>query len=187
MSRRAVAAVVIGLVLVAVALLVARGGRDATVFPRGGDLPRVTPAPTPGDGGGPRGPPGPPLRQRAIERFQADLKARCENAGPVARISASPAGRDERQDDMADEIAYLEALLDELKGIKPPTDRLRGLLDRDRDRVRAQIRLDERIAGAGDDHSVRVGTDQNQLNRDARNAIVSEGEFDACLRALDPR
>jgi hypothetical protein len=127
-----------------------------------------------------------------VRQFRRAVRERCTSAGKAALISASTADKNDRRTQMNKEIRYLDALDKALGEVtsgprKRGTGELRAQLKQYRRRLRAQIALDRRIAGAEDSYSVRVGMRQNEKNRDARNAIVTEAKFDTCLRARAPR
>jgi hypothetical protein len=155
----------------------------------------ATPTPPASGGGGGGGAPEPmpsTTLQEGAKRFRTAVEKRCQTAGEAVRVSASTAASDARKKQMTAEIEYLEALDAALEPVakRPPKGAprtLRKQLDDYRARVRAQIALDKRIAAAEDGYSVRVGMNQNEKNRKARNDIVRLADFDDCLHARRPR
>lgn len=148
----------------------------------------AAPAPSPPSvgGGAPAPSPGP---QRAVRQFRRGVNERCEDAGTVARVSAS-AGLDDRRQEMERELRGLDRLKEALADVEAPTRKLTKLMGRYLRRLDAQILLDRRIARAakaGDSHSVEIGMSQNEYNREARNHVVEAAGFGGCLRARAPR
>jgi hypothetical protein len=139
--------------------------------------------------GGGAAAPSPLAPDPAVTRFRREVERLCEKAGAVARVSASAANR-QREKEMEREIEGLEAVHDALDDVDAPSPELNALMERYLRRLGAQIELDRRIARAAaaeDEHSVEVGMRQNKFNRDARNEIVRQARFAACMRARPPR
>lgn len=163
-------------------------GGGSTANSEGEPAPAAPPPAVGGGGGGASGAPE-PVSQAELRRFRLQVNARCRRLGGVARVSAATGDLEGRRQEMDREIAYLKRLDKALAGLEAPTSQLQGQLDRYRSRLADQIALDRliaRAAAAEDEHSVTVGMDQNEFNRDARNAIVAAARFGRCLRAREP-
>jgi len=81
------------------------------------------------------------------------------------------------------EVARLERLANELRGIQPPAQAIKPF-EAYVATLRHQILLDQRTARAardGDRQAIRIGMSQNQLNRNQRSRIASRLRLTTCL------